>query len=245
MQTQATEFTHPYAIRKCASRMVVRAQFTARRFTMHDVSSSHLSGSISRDMFVSFVRDLLGSYPNPDEPQPRGPWDPIIFAALQRMAWFGPHPEPWHSLFHVIAQRHPELWDILGGPLVRAALNPQPLPPRIAFAAALADGLIERAASAQEIADWLPQQGEQRGIIIVSGRLLQYVDDLCGNGLRLKFPKPVPPPPWWQEQLSGADLAVMGARFESAAAQVVNEALGGAFRQAGVKLIQTGLSKFQ
>ncbi|MDW6024467.1 hypothetical protein SAZ10_22190 [Mesorhizobium sp. BAC0120] len=211
---------------------------------MHNISSSVSSDGVSRDLFVSFVRDLLGSYPNPDEQRRPGPWDPIVRAALARSARFGPHPDPW--LLYIIAERHPELWDLFGGdPLSLMTLNPQPLPPHIVFATALADELMERAAFAQGIADWLPQQGEEHGIIIVGGRVLRYVDELCGNNFKLKFPRPVPPPPWWREELSGSDLVTMGVRFESAAKQFADEALGRAFGQASEKLVQAGIARFQ
>src|SRR5262249_19311955 len=138
------------------------------------------------------------------------------------------------------------LWDLFGGdPLSLVTLNPQPLPPHIVFATALADELMDRAAFAQGIADWLPQQGDEHGIIIVGGRVLRYIDGLCGNNFKLKFPRPVPPPPGWREELSGSDLVTMGVRFESTAKQFAGEALGRAFNQASEKLVQAGISKFQ
>jgi hypothetical protein len=213
---------------------------------MTTTPSSSAAANVSGEALASVFRQWLGGYPNPEDPQPPGPWDPIIRGALMRAVRFGavagPHPDPW-SIAQIAARRHPELWDLLGGPLSRVALNPQPLPPRFAFAAALADELIERAAFAQEIAAWLPQPGEQRGIIVVGGRLSQYVDELCGNGFKIKFPKPVPPP-WWQEALHGADLVAMGVRFEGAA-EAVNGDLGQMLSQAGAKLIEAGLSRLR
>jgi hypothetical protein len=255
---------------------------------MSNASSSRSAGNASPESVVSFVRDLLGR-PDPDNPQPPGPWDPIIRAALERMIrfgplpdpwhtmgphpdpwhfragpvpdpWqvaFGPHPEPWHlgfgpspqpwspaMLFQVIARRHPELWDLFGGnPLSRVGLNPQPLPPKMVFAAALADELIGRAGAAQELADWLPSQGEERGIIIVGGRVQQFIDDICGNDIKFRFPRPGPRPWWWREELEGADLVAMGVRFEVAAG--ANDVLGATFSQAGEKLIQAGLGRMR
>jgi hypothetical protein len=238
-------------------------------------NTSHASGSMSPESVVSFLRGVLGGYPNPDDTQPPGPWDPIIRAALERVLRFGPLPDPWAHLAgpfpepwqafagpvpdpwqtafgpspqpwlpalltNIITRRHPELWDLFGGnPLTRVGLNPQPLPPRILFAAALADELAGRATAALELSDWLPRQGEARGIIIVGGRVRQFIDDICGNDIKFRFPKPGPRPWWWQEELRGADLVAMGVRFEAAAA--ANDALGTTFADAAGKLVQTGL----
>jgi hypothetical protein len=242
---------------------------------MLNVSSTRSSGGISPESLVSFVRDLLGGNPNPDDTEPPGPWGPIIHAALERMMRFSPlpdpwlamaphaepwqsvfgrHPIPWHrgvgpdpvlwspaSLIHIITRRHPELWDLFGGnPLSRVALNPQPLPPRIVFAAALADELIAQASSAAQLAGWVSQEGEEHGIIIVGGHVLRYVDEICGNDIKFRFPRPVPPP-WWSEELHATDLMAMGVRFEMAAA--TGEALANSFAQAGERLIQAGLEK--
>lgn len=253
---------------------------------MLNTSSTRPSGSIPAESVVSFIRDLIGSYPNPEDPQPPGPWDPIIRAALERIirfgplpdpwlamgphpdpwrlaagpvpdpwqAAFGPYPIPWHVaarpgpqpwwpalLTNIITHRHPELWDLFGGgPLTRAGLNPQPLPPRMVFAAALADELIGQATAAAQMAGWLSQEGAERGIIIVGGRVLHYVDELCGNDLRLKFPRPVPPP-WWPEELRGTDLITMGLRFEVAAA--AGDALAATLSQAGEKLVEAGMAR--
>jgi hypothetical protein len=255
---------------------------------METTKSTINSGSVTEKTLLSFVRELFGGYPDPDAPQPPGPWDPIIREAVKRTAgqltglfpfddydyrkpprpnWlntlteqpdtfhpvFGPRPEPWRSLLgtgsallRIIAERHPAIEDIIGGggPLSRVALNPQPLPPRIAFAAALASEVINQAVVRQELADLIHPAGQERGIIIVSGRIRQFVDDYCVTG-KLRWPFPVPPPPWWSEQLSGTSLIVMGVQFGNAAPQVFNEELRQTFIDAGEKLVETGFSRLQ
>ncbi len=143
-------------------------------------------------------------------------------------------------------QAPPAIWDVIGGgPLSMIALNPQPLPPGIAFAAAVAGEVIDRAAIRQELADLLHSNGEESGIIIVGGHIQRFVDDWCGTNWKMKFPFPVPPPPWWSEKLTGTDLIVMGVQFQNAAPQVFNEGLRQAFGDAGARLIETGLSRIQ
>ncbi len=61
----------------------------------------------SRQALVSLLGQVISGYPDPENPQPPGPGDPVIRRALQRVQLvFGPQPEPW----------------------VQVALNPQPLP---------------------------------------------------------------------------------------------------------------------
>src|SRR5262245_42534323 len=103
--------------------------------------------AISRKQLVSLAGGFLGGYPNPDGDSPPGPWDPYIRRALQRVQVFGPVPDPWRAV----------------------ALNPQPLPPRSALAVAIAEEVVDRAQSMQEIADAIGQAGQQQGIIIVGG----------------------------------------------------------------------------
>jgi hypothetical protein len=94
------------------------------------------------------------------------------------------------------------------------------------------------------LADLIHSNSEERGIIIVNGATRQFVEDYCGTG-KLRWPFPVPPPPWWSEELSGTSLIVMGVQFGSAAPQVFNEELRQTFSDAGEKLIETGFSRLQ
>ncbi len=92
--------------------------------------------NISREKLVLLVSQMFGGasgYPNPDEPLPHGPWDPLIRKVSGQMQFFRPHPEPWRSLFEpdpspwraesnlhraileFFAARNPEIWDVIGG----------------------------------------------------------------------------------------------------------------------------------
>jgi hypothetical protein len=168
--------------------------------------------NIPREKLASFVTRVFGGATvgreDDEHPLPPGPWDPIIRKVAKRVLgphpepWrlvFGPQPEPWRSelstnrlILGIIAARHPEIFDVIGGGLNSVALNPQPLPPRAAFLAAFAEEVIDRSLLMQEVADALNQNGEQQGIIIVGGRLTLLVDELCGNNFKVRIPFPKP-----------------------------------------------------
>ncbi len=162
---------------------------------------------------------------------PHGPADPVIFKALQQTLWrfgngvqwrMGSHPEPW----------------------VQVGLNPQPLPPRTLFFAAIADQVIDRALLVQEMADALQSQGESRGIIIVSGYISKFADDfeLCPP---IPWPFPWPRPHWLPAQPGGADLIVTGVQLDRAASQTVDGQLKQSLADAGAKLTQAGVAMLQ
>jgi hypothetical protein len=130
---------------------------------------------VSGPTLVKSLGDLLGAYPAPDDSRLPGPWDPVIQKAALTMRWlWGPGPQPW------IAGPQPDPWITATTPGVIAGLNPQPLPPRLSFALALAAELIGRMAGLQDIADALP---EQRGAVQdhIARQLGSFIDD-CGNG---------------------------------------------------------------
>ncbi|MCY7346196.1 MAG: hypothetical protein LH614_08220 [Pyrinomonadaceae bacterium] len=125
--------------------------------------------------------------------------------------------------------------------LAAAELNPQPLPPRAAFLAAFAQEVIDRAALMQEIADAMNQTGEERGIIIVSGYLSRFVDDLCPKPIKIKIPPK--PKSDTDDRLSGLELIITGAVFEQKAALAANQDLRRELRNAGAKLMETGIAR--
>lgn len=223
--------------------------------------------NISRDKLVSFVSRMFGGAsgnPDPENPLKPGPWDPIIRKVLGRMKFFGPQPEPWRSVFgphpepwrsefnmnrailQFIAADRPEIWDAIGPghfySFDEAALNPQPLPPRAAFLAAFAQEVIDRVVLTQEIADAINQTGEQQGIIIVSGKLSLFVDDLCPEPIKIKIPFPKPKREE-NERLSALELLAAGAVFEQNASMTVNEGLRRELRNAGARLIETAIAR--
>ncbi len=222
--------------------------------------------NISREKLVSLVSQMFGgasSNPNPDEPHKPGPWDPIIRKVSARMMnVFGPHLEPWRfepdpspwmsefngrrAFLEFLAARNPKIWEIIGGgpfsSKTAVELNPQPIPPGVAFLAAFAQEAVDRAVLTQEIADAMNQTGERQGIIIVGGRLSDLVDELCGNNFKIKIPIPRPKHDT-DEMLSGLELLAAGAVFEQNAAITANEGLQKELRNAGAKLIETGIAR--
>lgn len=239
---------------------------------MNTEQTEQQSLHINQDKLLAFVRAMIdGSKGREDDehPLPPGPWDPVIRIALQRInvlgpkpepwrvfgpgvPWqtiesiFGPRPEPWKVIFASILARHPEIWDAIGGSPSfgeEVALNPQPLPPRFAFLVSVAQVVISRAELLQEIADVTQREGEQQGIIIVSGYISRFVDDICGNDFRFKYPFPGPRPHWFADELDGIDFVVMATQFEQAAKETFNPDLRQALADAGAKFVEAGLSK--
>jgi hypothetical protein len=194
--------------------------------------TSEQSIQINQHELLVFVRGLLGGdrgRPDDEHPLPPGPWDPVIRRALERVIHFGPDP-----------------WQAIGSSSIldRVGFNPQPLSPRVAFAASIAQAMVDRAELIQEVADVARIQGAPQGIII-GGYINHFVDDFCGNDFRLKFPFPGPRPGWFSEELDGIDLVVMGAQFEQAAKQAYQPEMQRALGNAAEKLVQQGLSRVQ
>ncbi|MBF8278324.1 MAG: hypothetical protein HW390_3397 [Candidatus Brocadiaceae bacterium] len=241
---------------------------------MNTEKTEQKSLHISQEKLLAFVRAMIGGSrgrEDDEHPLPPGPWDPVIRVALERInvfgpqpepwkvfgpgvPWrtiesvFGPHPEPWKVIFASILARHPEILDTIGGGHSfgeEVALNPQPLPPRFAFLVSVAQALISRAELLQEIADATPREGEQHGIIIVSGYIARFVDDFCGTGFRLKYPFPGPRPHWFAKKLDGIDLMVMATQFEQAAKETFSPDLRKNLADASAKFAEAGLSKIQ
>jgi len=147
-------------------------------------------------------------------------------------------------LWRVIAEKHPEIWDVIGGdPASAVALNPQPLPPRSAFLAAVILEVTERMTDVCELADLIPRPGGERGNILVAGHVAKFVDDICGNGLRIHWPFPWPAPGWFSSSLSGQDLVVMGTQFQQCAAIAMDPDLSGTFADAAYALLEAGAAR--
>jgi hypothetical protein len=197
---------------------------------------------LSARALTALVSQLTTGYPNPDGPEnPPGPLDPYIRKALERSV-IGAGTSGY--LWRVIAEKHPEIWDVIGGgPGTQVSLNPQPLPPRSALLAAVILEFTERMTIVAEIADLIPRPGGERGIIIVGGHVAKFVDDICGNGLHIKWPLPWPSPPWFSDTLSGADLIVMGTQFQQSAVIAMDRDLGRTFADAAHALLEAGAAK--
>jgi hypothetical protein len=199
------------------------------------IQAMPIQDSISQQVLVSLIGQVIFGRPSDDDPRPPGPADPVIFRALEKTLWalgngvpwraqtaFGPRPEPW----------------------IQVALNPQPLPPRTLFFAEIDQEVIERASLIQETADALTSQGERQGIIIVGGYVSRFADDfeLCP---RIPWPFPGPRPHWFPEAPDGTDLIVTGVRLQRAASETFDGQLRQTLADAGGKLVQAGLDKLQ
>jgi len=199
------------------------------------IQAMPIQDSISKQALVSLISQLIFGRPSDDDPRPPGPADPVIFKALQRTLWVLGFPVPWRAQTAFSPQ--PEPW-------VQVALNPQPLPPRTLFFAAIAQEVIERASLIQETADALTSQGERQGIIIVGGYVSRFADVWCDIG-RLKWPFPGPRPNWLPDEPGGADLIVTGVQFQRAASETFDGQLRQTFADAGAKIVQAGVAKLQ
>lgn len=215
---------------------------------METTKKAFSNENITQQKINTFVSTVLGVYPNPDDPQPPGPWDPVIRTALERL---GPSPDPWTSrfesnlaAFRAIARKFPAIWDTIGdGRFDSVALNPQPLPPREAFALEFARAAVDRLQLIQEVADAVASYGDREGIIVVGGRISELVDEICGTNFPKKFPIPPRPGPDPDPRLSGTELVLMGSQFLATSGIVANEQLRNEFTAAGERLVNEGLNR--
>lgn len=229
---------------------------------MNTEQIEHLTLRAGRRELLAFVRELIGTSrgrEDEDHPLPPGPWDPIIRLALERTAVlrnpvrgrpgglvFGPQPDPWRVLLTRILAHWPEINDSISGGHrfgESVALNPQPLPPRYAFLSAVAEAVASRAELLQEVANAMGRNGTQQGIIIVGGYTSRFSDEWCGNGFRLKWPLPGPPPQWFANELKAMDLVVIGAQLDHASRETFSPELRQHLSNASAKFVDTGLSK--
>jgi len=197
---------------------------------------------LSARALTALVSQLTTGYPNPDSPdETPGPVDPYIRKALERSVLGS---GTGTNLWRVIAEKHPEIWDVIGGdPLSGVALNPQPLPPRSAFLAAVILEFTERMTDVCELADLIPRPGGERGSLIVAGHVARFVDDVCGNGFNIRWPYPWPAPNWFSDHMEAADLIVMGTQFQQCAGLALDRDLGRAFADAAHALLEAGAAR--
>lgn len=220
-----------------------------------------IKDALSKQAFVSILRQAIGIYEDPNAPpRPPGPLDPVIRRALERMSVArGPDPDAWRSGPEADPWRWgpspvPDPWRFQNGshqarrsidafglhPWIWAALNPQPLPPRVAFISSLAQVVIERAELIQDLAE-TRREGDEQGI--VGGYVSRFVDDYCGTDRWPRWPFPWPRPWWFSEEITGVDLIVTGLEFERAAANTFGAGLKSALEDASAKLTEVGLER--
>ena len=224
--------------------------------------------------FVSEMFGASVGREDDEHPLKAGPWGPVVRQALERTynfgsrpapwqvynsgsdswqskpSFFGPHPEPtWKVVLTSLLEKYPALYDLIprGGQKFgeEVALNPQPLPPRLAFLAALVHTVASRAELLQEIDHAAANEGERRGIIIVGGYIRRFCDEFCGNGFVLRWPFPGPPPIWFTKELHGIDLVVMASQFHRAAQEAFSPELSQHLSDASTRFVEAGLSKLQ
>ncbi len=151
---------------------------------------THTHFQLSPATLAALVSHFGSFFPGPDDPEPSGPSAPVVRRALER---FGPQPEPWR-------------W---------AALNPQPLPPRSAFAVVLARTLTEQVETLQTVAQALPAESGESIQAHLGTLISRFVDD-CGNGvIVVHLPKGGPWPPGDDEPkpIGPEELVMLGAQL--------------------------------
>ena len=171
---------------------------------------------------TEFINDYYAFKPNPEDPDPTPwPWRHIVNKAKERI---GGRFHSWTSV----------------------ALNPQPLPPKAAFAIALAEEVIERGAMMQQFTDGFTDTAEQRGIIVVGGYFQRFVDDLCPDRPKLKpprFPRPWPPDPEPDPRWQGLDLAIIATVFQNEARATDLQSFQNVLNETGEKIMQVAINR--
>ena len=187
--------------------------------------------TISRKALVSILSSFISSYPNPeDDPLPPGPWDSVIRKVFNQILWqLGPQPEPW-----VIG---------IQNPLSQVALNPQPLPPRLAYTTVLAQEIVNSIANLQDIAEMLPEDAQGRVGEIANRRLQLFFDEYCGTPPR-KSPFPESHPRDGSiEGFNPLELVVIGTQLEASATTLSNGELQQTLAAIGMKITEQGVAQ--
>ena len=148
---------------------------------------------------------------------PFGGGDPVRRGLPELVS--GPFPEPWREVM----------------------LNPQPLPPREAYALALADAHLGELLGLDRAGTLLGGEVAERAL----GRALRQVaelEELCPRWPH--WPKrwpPPPPPPWQREEMADTQLFVFGMRVLAAAELVEQDRLQDALSGLGEKALNLSL----
>ena len=124
------------------------------------------------------------------------------------------------------------------------SINPQPLPPREAYALALADAHIQELVSLHRAGALLGGEVAERALG-QSLRQIADIDELCPRWPKWPFVWPPPPPPPWEidEEMSPTELFLFGSRFMAAAGLVKQENLQNALASLGGKALTLGTEK--
>lgn len=182
--------------------------------------------AIRPEQLIKLVSGLLfGLQPDPDNPLPPGPWDPLIrqvFGLTARHAHVFAEPGGF-------VQRSGRFVD-------RVALNPQPLPPRFAVVVALAEAAVSRA---ELVADVGAASGHNRA----GGRYMsELLENWCGTPPRkFPWPGPGPRPDWAGTAVGPLDHLLMAATFDAMLQAGVGEELAGGIRAGQRKLLDAAM----
>jgi len=170
---------------------------------------------------------ITGGMPDPDNPQPPGPWDPVIRRAITRLQGrFSPFPQPWK-----VSGPLPDPWSWV-------ALNPQPLPPappEMAFAIVFAEEVVDHVSRLQDIADVTQSDSP------APAYLSRLVDDieLCPPYWKWPFP----PKKAGKTLFDPDDLVTIGVAFEHLAETISSESLRGEIQAAGRTIMEKGAAR--
>jgi hypothetical protein len=217
---------------------------------MEAVQQTQNYQNISGERIAALVGELFGGYdyPNPDDPQPPGPWDPYIHKGLnalreqlERRRNF-PHEEAWRTFIRLAALGREEIWDAVIPRHVFAELNPQPLPLRALVLATIVREYVEHALLIQETADAINETAGQQGGSVIGGRmdrLAQDVDELCPR-IPKKFPKPKGGS---ETEFSGLELVAASAVFRQIAATVTGDVARQELENVGGRILEKGLAR--
>ncbi len=124
-----------------------------------------------------------------------------------------------------------------------AELNPQPLPPRVAFVAGLARAVVDRVELMADIAETARADGGRPGVIIGASYLRKFTDDFCGTEFRLHDPFPGPRPHWYADRLDAIDLIVIATQFDRAAKETIDRDVTQALGQAATTFARAGVAR--
>jgi hypothetical protein len=165
---------------------------------------------------------ITGGLPDPDNPLPPGPADPVIRRALSRVRdsmgqgvpWkvSGPQPEPWKQIFGP----HPEPWRLV--------------------AILVAEEVVDHVSRLQDVADIAGQSGSP-----ARDYMAQFVDDveLCPPWRKWPFP----PPKRGETLFDPVDIVTMGVACTHLAETVPNERLRDDIQGMGARLVERGAAR--
>jgi hypothetical protein len=195
---------------------------------MQETLNANDTTQLSKQKFALAISELISVHiPSPE--------DPHSTEAL----W------PWR---HIANKAFEKVLTRYSDKVSQVTLNPQPLPPKVYFSIALAEEVIDRALLMLEVANGFINDSEERSIIIVSGYINKFVDEISMPDSSIKFPKkrwpfPLPPDPEVDSRWSGLELAVIGTFFQNEARCMEQGALQRVFSEAGEKIFDAAFSR--